>query len=81
MFALFAYDNYYPQGGWNDWLATYESAASAQASAAAHLADRAHVGAPDYYQIVDLSVGVLVLSGLVVCRSEGANHFLAIQWN
>ncbi len=49
-YALFAGDQYYPSGGWDDFIGTYDSvedALEAEAKRTRH----------DWYQIVDLTTG------------------------
>lgn len=49
-YALFGYDRYYPTGGWDDFVCSYDSLEDAVSS----FPDR------DYKQIVDLQTGEVV---------------------
>jgi len=58
-YALFAGDDYYPNGGWQDFSGSYASLEEALAAGRAHLDE--NYGS--WYQVVDLSVGSVVAEG------------------
>ena len=57
-YALFSYQQYYPSGGWNDLVDTFDT----QAMAEAYLAEPLVVERFSFcdYQIVDLRTGTIV---------------------
>lgn len=54
MFALFAGENYYPAGGWEDLVGLFPSLEAAQAARDEH--------EHDWYQIVDLARAMVLES-------------------
>lgn len=54
-YALFAYSQYYPAGGWNDYKGSFETIESALEGAANAECERWH--------IVDLTTGEIVKQG------------------
>lgn len=60
-YALFCGDNYYPCGGWDDMYSRYDSVDAAQASLKQDFKTQ-----PDWYQIVDLHTGLLVVEDGIV---------------
>lgn len=64
MFALFAGDVYYPQGGWSDLVGLFDSLEAAQAAFEAGDPDGYGEGEPRAYewgQVVDLASRQVVL--------------------
>lgn len=55
-FLLFVFDEFYPRGGWNDFVDSYETLEAAQA--------RARTRRSDFYQIVDQTLGEVVEENL-----------------
>ncbi len=51
-YILFGYDGYYPRGGWNDFIASFDTVAEAFDAIRR-----------DYFQIVDLTTGKIVREG------------------
>lgn len=49
-FALFTFETYYPGGGWNDFVDTYDNIEDAKARSKGR----------DNYQVVDLHTGEIV---------------------
>jgi hypothetical protein len=60
MFALFAGRNYYPSGGWDDLINTYPTLEEAQD--ARNALDNYYY---DWWQIVDMSEGMMVEQGSI----------------
>lgn len=54
-FLLFSGDNYYPSGGWSDYVGAFKTASEAQA--------KAIIAQPDWVQIVDIEKDKIVLEG------------------
>ncbi|ABR10598.1 BcepNY3gp63 [Burkholderia phage BcepNY3] len=54
-FIVFAYDEYYPGGGWNDFVTTVDEFDAADQEARRQLASEA--GTKDYAHIVDTVTG------------------------
>jgi hypothetical protein len=52
-YALFAYDTYYPRGGWNDSKGVFDTLDHAKAIGDA-------LDTHDYYHVVDLMTGTVV---------------------
>jgi hypothetical protein len=55
-FVVFAYDNYYPSGGWDDLSGVFDNREEA------HKAAIDHVRLMDVAQVVDFTIGEVVMT-------------------
>lgn len=58
-FLLFAGREYYPQGGWNDLIGSYDTALEADAKLLAMIREQDAFLVTDWYQVVDIEIGVI----------------------
>ncbi len=70
-YALFAGDQYYPAGGWQDYKGSYDSLTQALKAAAGDTRNTDLQGKWDWWHIVDLETGKMVEEGVseVIRRS------------
>lgn len=52
-YVVFAYSNYYPSGGWNDHIGSFDTLKEAQEAAETERTDNRH----DFTDIIDLLTG------------------------
>lgn len=62
-YLLFAGDEYYPAGGWQDYKGRFDSVKEALKAAAGGTRNLDFQGTWDWWQIVDLATGKMVAEG------------------
>jgi hypothetical protein len=60
-YLLFAGDEYYPSGGWQDYKGRFDSVKEALKAAASGTKNLDFQGTWDWWQIVDLATGKMVM--------------------
>lgn len=69
-FLVFAYDAYYPSGGWNDYQGSFETLAEVRK----HIAEvNEETSAPDYFNVVDAHTGKAVKELATYNEAENAH--------
>lgn len=66
-FLAFAFDNYYPGGGWHDFAGAFETVEAAKSAAEAQNSDNC--------QVVDLQTQAVVVEG------RRKRHEASVEWN